>query len=136
MNKISKKSIERCKHAHYKILLWLGCFITTCPIDVYVVEGLRSDEDQNKYFKKGTSKIDGYKVRGNHQDDLRTEEIDARAVDLYYVGWKPTDSNSDPRWGVIREHCKVVDNLLGIKMVHGYDWGWDAPHHELAKEEV
>lgn len=132
MNFFSNKTKERFKHLHYEVSIWTAVFIATCPIDCYLNEGLRSTEDQQKYFKMGNSKLDGIKKRGKHQDDLSTPEIDARAVDIYYVGWKKTDSDTDKRWDIMHEHALKVDKLTGIKMTHGYTWGWDKPHHELS----
>ena len=135
MNKASKRTIKRCKYLHHKMALWLGYMLATSPVDFFVSEGLRSDVDQNKYYKKGTSKLDGYKKRGRHQDDLSTPEIDSRAIDIYYVGWTNKDASNDPRWTKLYEHGKLCANKLGIKLVYGFDWGWDKPHYELEKGE-
>ena len=129
MNSFSSRTKERMKGLHHEISIWTAVFIATCPIDVYLNEGIRSTEDQQKYFKQGNSKLDGIKKRGKHQDDLSTPEIDARAVDIYYVGW---NSNEDlVKWKILRDHATLVDKITGINVTHGYDWGWDKPHHEL-----
>lgn len=135
MNKASKRTRDNCKHLHYKLSLWVGYMLATCPVDFYVNEGLRSDEDQNKYYKQGTSKIDGYNKRGSHQDDLSTPEKDSRAVDIYYVDWTNKDKNDGSRWKILRESGEKCADMLGIKLIYGYDWGWDSPHFELAKGE-
>ena len=132
MNNFSNKTKERFKGLHHEMSIWASVFIATCPVDVYISEGLRSAEDQNKYFKQGNSKLDGYVKKGKHQDDLSTPEIDARAVDIYYVGWKPSDKDKDSRWETLYKHALEVDRITGIKMTHGYTWGWDKPHHELS----
>lgn len=131
MNSFSNKTKERFKGLHHEMSIWASVFIATCPVDVYISEGLRSAEDQNKYFKQGNSKLDGYIKKGKHQDNKETPEIDARAVDLYYVGWKNTDSDKDERWDIMRKHADEVDRKTGIKTIKGYDWGWDKPHYEL-----
>ncbi len=129
MNSFSSRTKERMKGLHHEMAIWTAVFIATCPIDVYLNEGIRSTEDQQKYFKQGNSKLDGIKKRGKHQDDLSTPEIDARAVDIYYVGW---NSNEDlVKWKILRDHATLVDKITGINVTHGYDWGWDKPHHEL-----
>ena len=133
MNVFSNKTKERFKHLHYEVSIWTAVFIATCPIDCYLNEGLRSTEDQQRYFKQGNSKLDGINKRGKHQDDLSTPEVDSRAVDIYYVGWKPSDKDKDERWGIMYKHALEVDRITGIKMNHGYAWKfYDAPHHELA----
>lgn len=131
LNSFSSRTIERFKHLHYKVSLWTAIFIATCPIDCFLNEGIRTAEDQNKYYKQGNSKLDGYIKKGKHQDDSSTPEIDSRAVDIYYVGWKSSDSEKDERWDILYKHALEVDRITGIKMTHGYNWGWDKPHHEL-----
>ena len=132
MNSFSSRTKERMKGLHHEMAIWTAVFIATCPIDVYLNEGIRSTEDQQKYFKQGNSKLDGIKKRGKHQDDLSTPEIDARAVDIYYVGWKPSDKDKDSRWETLYKHALEVDRLTGIKMIHGYTWNfYDPAHHEL-----
>lgn len=131
MNSFSSRTINNFKHLDYRMSIWAAIFIATCPIDVYLNEGIRKDETQNKYYKLGTSKLDGYIKRGKHQDNKDTPEIDSRAVDIYYVGWKNTDSNKDPRWLILREHADKIDKITGINTTKGFDWGWDNPHYEI-----
>ena len=125
MNKASKRTVSRIKGIDHRLSMWVGYMLATCPIDFFVTEGMRTAEKQNEYFKKGTSKLDGYNKIGNHQL--------GRAVDIYYVGWTNKDSNNDPRWTTLREHGEICAKQLGLELVFGYDWGWDKPHVELKK---
>lgn len=136
MNKASRRTRDNLYGVHHKLVAVVGYALAISEIDFYVNEGLRTVEKQQQYFKEGKSKLDGIKKRGNHQDNPNTEDIDARAVDVYYVGWKNTDSNKDPRWKKLRDTFELAGKMLGVKLVFGYDWGWDAPHIELAKDEI
>lgn len=136
-NKASKRSLERLYGMHYKLVAVVAYALAISEQDFFVNEGLRSAEDQNKYFKQGTSKIDGYVKRGRHQDDPNTPQIDARAVDVYYVGWKNTDSMDDPRWEKVYQAFRTAAENLHINIVFGADWKTfvDKPHIELHKSE-
>lgn len=138
MNKASKRTMNNLYGVHHKLVALVGYALAISEQDFFVNEGLRTAEKQNEYFKKGTSKIDGYTKRGKHQDDPNTQDIDGRAVDIYYVGWKNTDSTNDPRWDKVYEAFKTAAKNLNIKIVFGADWKSfvDKPHIELDNSEV
>lgn len=77
------------------------------------------------------------KKGGEHQDDLSTPDIDARAVDIYYTGWTNKDKVNDPRWEKIYEAFRIASKMLNIKIEFGKDWKTlvDKPHIQLAKGE-
>lgn len=137
-NKASSTFRKRCEGLHPNLILWLGYMLATCPIDIFISEGVRSQETQQKYYAQGRTtpgsiitSVDGVKVKSKHQIQ---DDGYGHAVDVYYVGWKNTDSNTDPRWTTIYEHAKKCAKLLNIKMRHGIEWKspYDPPHHELA----
>ena len=136
MNKASERTLGNLYGVHHKLVAVVAYALAISEIDFFVFYWLRTTEKQQEFYKKGLSKLDGVKKRGNHQDDLKTEDIDARAVDVYYVGWKNTDSQKDKRWLKLKEAFEVAGRQLGVKLVFGYDWGWDNPHIELDKTEV
>lgn len=131
MNKASKRTMDNLYGVHHKLVAVAAYALAISEVDFFVNEGLRTTEKQQEYYKSGTSKLDGINKRGKHQDDLSTETIDARAIDVYYVGWKNTDSNKDPRWKKLRDTFEFAAKMLGVKLEFGYDWGWDSPHIEL-----
>ncbi len=138
MNKASKRTMNNLYGVHHKMVALVGYALAISEQDFFVNEGLRTAEKQNQYFKEGASQIDGYTKRGKHQDDPTTEDIDGRAVDVYYVGWKNTDSNNDPRWEKVYKAFRTAANNLNIKIVFGADWKSfvDKPHIELDKSEI
>jgi peptidoglycan L-alanyl-D-glutamate endopeptidase CwlK len=136
MNKASKRTLGNLYGVHHKLVAVVAYALAISEIDFFVNEGLRTLEKQQEYYNKGLSQLDGIKKRGNHQDNPNTPDIDARAVDVYYVGWKNTDSQKDKRWLKLKEAFEIAAHQLGVKLVFGYDWGWDNPHIELDKTEV
>lgn len=127
MNRASKRTITNLRGVHYKLQLIVGYALAISKRDFFVNEGLRTTEKQQEYYKKGVSQLDGIKKKSNHQL--------GRAVDVYYVGWSNRDKSNDPRWEELIDSFRVAAKNLGIKIIFGYDWGWDKPHIELAKEE-
>ena len=127
MNRASRRTRENLKGVNHKLIAVVGYALAISEVDFWVNEGLRTTEKQQEYFRKGTSKLDGITKKSNHQL--------GRAVDIYYVGWKNTDSSNDPRWKKLRDTFELAGKQLGVNLVFGYDWGWDKPHIELAKGE-
>lgn len=127
MNKASKRTRDNLKGVNEKLVMLAGYALAISEQDFFVNEGLRSTAKQQEYFKTGASQLDGINKKSNHQL--------GRAVDIYYVGWKNTDSSNDPRWKKLRDTFELAGKQLGVNLVFGYDWGWDKPHIELAKGE-
>lgn len=127
MNKASKRTMDNLKGVNHKLIAIVGYALGISKIDFFVNEGLRTAEKQQEYYKKGLSQLDGIKKKSNHQL--------GRAIDVYYVGWSNKDKSNDPRWEELIGFFRVAAKNLGIKVIFGYDWGWDKPHIELVKEE-
>lgn len=95
--------------------------------DFSVGEGVRSLERQKKLVASGASRT------------MNSRHLTGHAVDLHpypYKGDHDGDGvpNSDD-WDAykpIYESMKQAAEELGITMEHGWDWGWDAPHHQLS----
>ena len=127
MNKASRRTRENLKGVNHKLIAVVGYALAISEVDFWVNEGLRTTEKQQEYFKTGASQLDGINKKSNHQL--------GRAVDIYYVGWKNTDSSNDPRWKKLRDTFELAGKQLGIKLEFGYDWGWDKPHIQLVDGE-
>ena len=130
MNKASKRTMNNLKGVNHKLIALVGYALAISEQDFFVNEGLRTTETQQKYFKEGTSQFDGVNKKSKHQL--------GRAIDIYYVGWKNTDSVNDPRWNKIYEAFKTAAKNLNIKIIFGADWKnfIDKPHIELDNSEV
>lgn len=123
MYKASKRSKENVKGIDERLVLLVGYALAISKVDFVVVEGLRSTERQKQLYREKKSKCDGVTNISKHQE--------GKAIDVYYVGWKNTDSSKDDRWKKLIETFKLAGKKLGLKLTFGYDWGWDNPHIEL-----
>lgn len=123
MFKASKRTKNNLVGVDERLALLVGYVLGISEVDFFVNEGLRSTEKQRKLYKQGKSKCDGVFNVSKHQE--------GKAIDVYYVGWRNTDDPKDVRWGKLIRAFKFAGKKLGLKLVFGYDWGWDKPHIEL-----
>lgn len=123
MNKASSRTKNNLKGVDERLALLVGYVLALSEVDFFVNEGLRSTETQQKYFKEGSSQLDGIVKKSKHQI--------GKAIDVYYVGWTNKDSKNDPRWKKLIDTFKLAGKNLGLDLIFGYDWGWDKPHIEL-----
>ena len=123
MYKASKRSKENVKGVDERLVLLVGYALAISKVDFVVVEGLRSAERQKKLYREKKSKCDVVTNISKHQE--------GKAIDVYYVGWKNTDSSKDDRWRKLISTFKFAGFMLGIDLEFGYYWGWDNPHIEL-----
>ena len=112
MYKFGKKSKQRLKGVDAKLVNVLNELIKI--MDVTIIEGVRSKEKQQEYFKNGKSKIDGVTKKGMHQL--------GKAVDLapYPVDWKNTK-----RFYYMGGMLRGIAKQLNIKVRQGGDWDSD-----------
>lgn len=80
----------------------------------------RSADQQNKEFAEGDSKARAY--QSPHQF--------YEAVDIIHKtrAWNV----SQDYWDTLASIVRVVEREYNIDLVHGYDWGWDSAHIEIA----
>ena len=91
-----------------------------------VVEGLRSRERQMQLVAAGRSKTMASRHLTGHAVDLAPWADDGdELVETDELKW--TRHEMAPVVLAIKQAAAS----LGITMVHGHDWGWDSPHHEL-----
>lgn len=98
------------------------------PFESTITETYRTAETQNKYYKEGNSKCDGYKILSEHQK--------GNAFDI--VPSKNKWNASKEEWLTINTVIKEVAFEMGIKVCWGGTWkatptklGWDCPHYQL-----
>lgn len=120
MYQFGTRSKERLKGVHPDLVRVVTRALELSSVDFSVAEGLRTKERQKELVAKGLSKT------------MNSRHITGHAVDLYPVGnpdgkWTPED------FAPIVKAMKEAAKELGIHVVHGADWGWDFPHHELGK---
>ncbi len=110
---------------HPKLQRVIEAVQTRGKVQFFVTEAMRTSERQLYLYEQGLSRI---KENGMHQQGFAFDIAVYNAKGK--VSWEWRDFTP-----VINEF-KHVSELLGIKLVYGYDWGWDAPHIELDKREV
>lgn len=62
---------------------------------------------------------------------LPQDDYYSHAVDLYPSGTSDImneDSHAHIKWAL-----DMAAKDIGIELIHGYDWGWDSPHHEIKR---
>jgi len=88
--------------------------------------GLRTAEEQNELYKKGRSKLDGFKKESYHQS--------GNALDVVpYVDGAPSWDYDELMKVAV---CMLqAANDLGIHITWGGSWtnGWDAPHYQVSR---
>ena len=126
MYKYGKTSKARLATCHPKLQEIFNEVIKR--IDVTIIEGNRSIEKQQEFFRKKLSKCDGINKLSNHNYNP------SRAVDAapYKNG---IDWDDIEGFKVLVKIVREVAKEKGYKLVYGADWGWDYPHYELHKDE-
>jgi peptidoglycan L-alanyl-D-glutamate endopeptidase CwlK len=127
---LGTKSRENLKGVHKDLVAVVEKAITITTQDFTVGEGMRTLERQKKLVASGASRT------------MNSRHLTGHAVDLHpypYKGDHDMDGipNSDD-WDAYKPIYVAMKQAaadLGIKMVHGWDWGWDAPHHELPAKD-
>jgi peptidoglycan L-alanyl-D-glutamate endopeptidase CwlK len=128
MYKFSKKSKSKLSTCHKDIQTIMNEVIKVH--DITILEGIRSTEQQQKYFKNGKSQLDGINHKSKHQDDGSGY---SRAVDImpYYKGFNPFTSENGPKSfyylaGLVNGIASIL--LEEGKISHKIRWGgnWDS----------
>lgn len=129
MYKFSKKSLERLNTCHPD--LQRICRELIKIMDVTILEGIRTKEQQLEYFRIGRSKTKNSK-------HLKQQDGYSHAVDL--APW-PIDWNDRERFIYMQGMIRGIAQQLGIEVRSGIDWDsdgnikdhnfFDGPHIEL-----
>lgn len=140
-----KRSQSQLDTCHKDLQLIANEALKVSRVDFSIVEGSRPVELQQKYFKEGKSKIDGIKIKGNHNYQP------SRAFDIaVYVSGKPKLTYN------ANHLCYIAGIIIGVserlytagQTNHKIRWGgnWDRdgeiltdqnfddmPHFEIKK---
>ena len=112
----SQRSLDNLKGVHEDLVSVVTRALELTERDFMVIEGLRTEERQKQLVAEGKSKT------------MNSRHLTGHAVDIvpYPISWEWDDFR--PVVAAMREAAKE----LNIDVEHGFDWGWDAPHHQLA----
>lgn len=116
--KLGIRSRQNLSGVHPDLVAVVERAIEITEVDFTVIEGLRSRERQKKLVAEGKSKT------------MNSRHLTGHAVDIvpWPVSWERED------FIPIVEAMKQAAKELDIPVVHGHDWGWDSPHHELDRK--
>ncbi len=88
-------------------------------VEFYVAEGVRSVERQRELVRIGASRT------------MNSRHITGHAVDLYPVSDVPVPAMTARDLAPVVSAMRRAALAEGVPLIHGADWGWDHPHHEL-----
>lgn len=112
------RSRQRLSGVHPDLVAVVERAIEITKVDFTVLEGLRSRDRQRELVAKGASKT------------MNSRHLTGHAVDLapWPISWEREDFIP-----IVEAMSKAAEEL-GVAIVHGHDWGWDSPHHELDRK--
>lgn len=110
------KHQEKLSGVNPKLVQVVLLAATICPVDISVIEGLRTIERQRQLVAEGKSKT------------MNSRHIIGQAVDLW--DGKSWDKAA---FKPIIEAMEEAGRRLGVKLTGGYTWGWDYPHWQIEK---
>lgn len=130
MPKFGEQSLKRLDTCDERIQKVLNEVIK--HYDFMILEGTRTVEQQQQYYKEGKSKLDGINKKSKHQS------YPSLAVDIAPY---PIDWNDSKRFYYLAGLVIATANSMGIKLRWGGDWDSDGdfkdntfndlPHFEL-----
>ena len=138
-----KRSLEKLETAHVDLQIIMQESLKNSMVDFGISEGHRSLERQQKLFKEGKSRIDGFNKKGKHNYDP------SLAVDIYaYVQGRKDLAFDKIHLAYLGGHIMATANALYEEGVveNPLRWGgnwdgdgtllfdqklWDMPHFEL-----
>lgn len=119
------KYAERLNGVNNRLVEVVKVAASICPIDIYVIEGMRTTERQRELVAQGKSKT------------MNSRHLIGQAVDLW-------DGKSWARESFlpIREAMLKAGSMCGVELTHGADWNrngvieggrdsWDYPHWQI-----
>jgi len=124
----SQRSLNRMKGVHEDLVRVLNRAISISPVDMIVLEGLRTKERQRQLVAQGKSWT------------MRSRHLTGHAVDVapYFDQDKDGDIDGDDLWHwpsyhKIAEVIKKAAALEGVQIEWGGDWKeqQDGPHWQL-----
>jgi len=137
MYKFGERSKNNMIGVHPDLVAVMEAAIKDSPVDFTIIEGVRTQEIQQKLYAKGrtapgviVTNADGIRAKSSHQVK---DDGYGYAVDLYPYYNGNVQVNDVARLRLIAAHIKNVANKMKIKIIWGGDWITikDYPHFEL-----
>ncbi|CAB4141871.1 D-alanyl-D-alanine carboxypeptidase [uncultured Caudovirales phage] len=116
---LTARDLERLKGVHPDLV---RVVIRACErVPFFVAEGRRTPERQKQLVAEGKSKT------------LNSRHLTGHAVDLYPISDVPIPKMQMADFKPLVDAMRAASAVEKVALVCGYDWGWDAPHFELAR---
>jgi len=151
MYKFGKRSRSRLGTCHPDLIKIMEEAIKV--FDFSVLEGLRTLEKQQEYYKTGRSQLDGIHKKSKHQGAEFNGKLVSMAIDImpYYKGFNPFQSENGPKSfyylaGLVQMTAWNLYNEGKIEHIIRWGGNWDSdmdffsdssffdlPHFELIK---
>src|SRR6056297_2145223 len=127
---LSQRSMQNLSGVHPDLAAVVKRAIEITEQDFFVGEGIRSIERQKRLVASGASQT------------MNSRHITRHAVDLHPYPYKgdhdvdgvPNSDDWDAYEPIVLAMRQAAEEL-GVELTHGWDWGWDAPHHQLTWED-
>lgn len=124
--RFGSRSLKNLEGLHPDLIKVLNLAIQKTEQDFFIGEGLRSIERQERLVESGASKT------------MNSRHLTGHAADIHPYPYKgdhdqdgvPNSDDWDAYEPIVMAMREAAEEL-GIDMTHGWDWGWDAPHHQL-----
>lgn len=123
---LSQRSMQALSGVNPKLVAVVKRAIEITEQDFFVGEGVRSIERQRRLVAQGFSRT------------MNSKHLTGDAVDLHPYPYKgdhdgdgtPNSDDWDAYEPIVLAMRQAAEEL-GVELTHGWDWGWDAPHHEI-----
>lgn len=126
MRQWDKVSTDRRAGVHPDLLKLADAVLQATPWPLRITEGMRTLERQKQLVAAKASKTMNSRHLTGHALDI------VPYIDLDRDGKIETEELYNRHlFDILIPIAKKEADRLGIKMIFGYDWGWDSPHWEL-----
>jgi len=128
--RLSQRSMQNLSGVHPDLVAVVKRAIEITEQDFFVGEGIRNIERQKRLVASGASQT------------MNSRHITGHAVDLHPYPYKgdhdvdgvPNSDDWDAYEPIVIAMRQAAEELR-VELTHGWDWGWDAPHHQLTWED-
>jgi hypothetical protein len=127
--KLNRRSRIALRNVHPDLIRVLELAASRSDIPFIVTSGLRTAAEQNQMYKRGASKLDGYRKRSYHQDGLAADVAVCTDLTFKRVTWD---------WTPYYKLSKIIKKAaadLGVSLTWGGDWKTfkDGPHYQIPR---
>ena len=136
-HRFSQKSSEKLDTCHGELRVLFKRVLEVCPLDITIIEGMRSNERQQELYDTGMSKLQA----GQSKHNVTEKEPLSRAVDVAPLTENGIEWENRELWLHFGGYVKGVAREMGIPIRWGGDWDGDfsfkdqtfhdMPHFEL-----